>query len=236
MMERKSKAQYFWLAVLLVITVLLIVMVIQIFPLIEDIVTDPKNAEASLTNQINQIGDRAAPALLSLSALQIIVPFIPGPVVGIITGLKYGIFIGPVIFLAGIALGSLLVMVFMRKLIHLFHRKQTSKKPSEKIRMIDRVNHMEHPEILACLFVLIPFISSFGPYLFASTKISIPKYIVAVLIGSVPSTVLYMVVGSHIYSGNYTTAIIIVGVALVLIVLALVFRKRLMDFIFSSKL
>jgi len=207
---------------------LLIVMVVQLFPLIRDIV-ESHGDESSIMEYVTSIGWRGVPALIGLSALQVIIPIIPAPAVGVLSGLSYGIYWGPLIFLAGIALGNLFVVVFVRRLHSLIPSKIKRGSKHKKILSKERIEKIKKPEIAAFFFVLLPWVSSVGPYLFAETKVSLGKYIIAVILGSIPSTIIYVFLGDRIYRGNYTAAIILAAIAVVAVVFILLFRKKIVD-------
>jgi len=218
--------------ILILILLVLIGMFLQLFPIIEGMLyhTD----ENDIVNQITSIGWRGVPALISLSAFQVIIPVIPAPIIGVVSGLSFGVFGGGVIFLLGFALGNAFVMVFVRELRTAFTGKR-KKKNNSTSALKERINKIKRPEIAALLITMIPFVSSLGPYLFTETNIKLRKFILAVTIGNLPSAFLYVYLGQHISDGNHTIVFIIIAVAVVAIIFALIFRKKIMEFIFKSE-
>jgi len=207
---------------------LLLAMVVQLLPLLTDIITDHGD-EASLVEAVQALGWRGVPALLGLSVLQVIIPFIPAPVVGVLAGLTYGIYWGPIIFLAGVALGNLFVVVSLRQLGSLRKPKTGNQKKKNKLLSTERLKTIKRPELVAFFFYMIPWLSSTGPYLFAGTKVSLGKYVIAVVLGSIPATLMYVFMGDRISGGNYTTAIVMGVIVLVALVIILPFRKKIMN-------
>ena len=207
---------------------ILIAMIVQLFPLIRDIVTNRAD-ESSIVAYIGSFGWRGVPALIGLSALQVIILIIPAPVVGVLAGLSYGIYGGPFIFLAGVALGNLFVMVFVRNLRRLFPQKRKTRSKPNKFLSKEKLQTIKRPEIVAFFLVLIPWVSSLGPYLFAETKVPLGKYLIAVILGSIPNTFIYVFLGDRISGGNYTTAIITGGIVVVILLVVLLFRKKIMN-------
>ncbi|MCL2436795.1 MAG: hypothetical protein FWD00_02015, partial [Clostridiales bacterium] len=171
-----KKREIFTIIVMAVFLCLLIAMIVQLFPLIEDISMHVDD-EASIVEYVHSFGWRGVPALIGLAALEIIIPFIPAPAVGVLTGLSYGIYWGPLIFLSGLALGNLFVMISMRQLRGLMARNRKRDPESKKSHVKERLEKIKKPEIVAFFFSLIPFVSSTGPYLFAETRVSLGKYI-----------------------------------------------------------
>ena len=216
------------LGLIAVLFCVLIAMIVQLYPLIEDIVIHHAD-ESSIVAYIGSFGWRGVPALIALSALQVIIPIIPAPVVGVLVGLSYGIYGGPFIYLGGIALGNLFVIVSVRRLHSLFPPKKKPDAKPNKFLSKEKLQTIKRPEIAAFFLVLIPFASSVGPYLFAETKVSLSKYLIAVILGSIPATIIYVFLGDRISGGNYTTAIITGAIAVLVVLIVLLFRKKIMD-------
>jgi len=215
---------------------LVVVIGILLFPLVREVITNTHD-ESNIVDFVEAYGARGAPVLVALSTLQVIVPFIPAPAVGVLTGLCYGLFWGPVIFLAGCVLGNLFVFLFVRQLggiitLHMPHKKHNPKR--KKLISKETIEKLKRPEIVAFFLFLIPGPSGMIPYLFAETKISLPKYLAAVIGGSLPSALVYVFLGERISSGNYTVAIIGAAVAVVALLVLLLFRKKIMGKIMAE--
>ena len=207
---------------------LLLLMVVQLLPIIRDIVTRADD-QSDLVTKVQSFGWRGIPALIGLSALQVIVPAIPAPAVGVLTGLSYGVYWGPLIFLAGVALGNVFVFVSVRQLRGFVKSRKKPGQPKKQHKAIKR------PEIAAFLLTLLPWVSGVGPYLFAETKVPLWKYLIAVIAGSIPTAILYVFLGDRISRGSYVTAIVIAAVVVIALVLALLFRKKLMAIIMDEQ-
>jgi len=213
---------------MIVLLGLLIAMVVQLFPLLQDIITS-RGDEASIATYVDSLGWRGVVALMGLSALQVIIPIIPAPAVGILAGLSYGVYWGPVIFLGGVALGNLFVIVSVRQVGSLFTVRRKSSPDHKKLHLKERLDKIKRPELAALFLFMIPWVSSTGPYLFAQTRVRLGKYVIAVIVGNIPSTIMYVFLGDRISSGNYTTAIIIAAIVVVALLIILPFRKKIMD-------
>jgi len=212
---------------------LLIAMVVQMFPIIWDIITD-RGDETSLAESVKAFGWRGVPALIGLAALQVIIPFIPAAAVGVLAGLSYGVYIGPLTYIAGVAVGNLFVIFSVRQLSGLFKPKETHGAKHMNILSKKNLERIKKPEIVIFFLFLLPFPSGVVPYLFAQTKISTVKYISAVIAGSIPSSVVYAVLGDHISKGNHTTAIVIAVVLIVALLIFLPFKNKLMKLLMSQ--
>jgi len=224
MKKRNTKA----IILIVIFLCLLLAMVVQLFPLLQDII-ESHGDESSLVDAVNALGWRGVPALLGLSVLQVIIPIIPAPVVGVVAGLTYGVYWGPLIFLGGVALGNLFVVVSLRQLGSLRKPKEKPQKKGNKLLSTERLKTIKRPELVAFFFFMIPWLSSTGPYLFAETKVSLWKYVIAVVLGSLPATLMYVFLGDRISGGNYTAAIVMGGIVLLALLIILPFRKKLID-------
>jgi len=149
--------------------------------------------------------------------------------VGVLTGLSYGIYWGPLIFLAGIVLGNLFVVISVRQLHGLIAPKRKPGSRHKNSHSKEQFDKIKKPEIAAFFLFLIPFLSGVGPYLFAETRVSLGKYIIAVVAGNIPSVIFYAFLGDRISRGNHTTAIIAAAFALVVAIFILLFRKKITD-------
>jgi len=147
--------------------------------------------------------------------------------VGALAGLSYGVFWGPIIFLSGLALGNLLVIVAVRQLRSLLPKRQKKDRPKKGLTK-EKLERVKRPELAAFFLILIPWVSSVGPYLFAETRVSLWKYLIAVVAGSIPAAVLYVVFGDQLSRGNYTTAIVMGAVTVLALVVILLFRKQIL--------
>lgn len=231
-MKRNQILTLFFIAVSLV---LVAVLTVQLFPLIREVVTNADD-ESNIVSYVDAYGVRGVPILIGLSAIQVIIPVIPAPAVGVLAGLCYGIIWGPLIFLGGCVLGNLFVFVSVRQLgglitPHIRHKKTKHKKLLSK----ERLKKIKRPEIVAFFCFLIPGLSSMLPYLFAGTKISLVKYLLAAFVGNIPSAMFYVFLGDRMSQGNYTTAILVAAVAVVAILALLPFRKKIMNKIMQEE-
>ena len=229
-MNNKKKIDIILIVVFLLI---LILMIVQMLPLLEDVLENRKDEE-NVVNTVDALGWRGPPALVGLSALQVIIPLIPAVAVGVLTGLTYGVFWGPLIVLGGLVLGNLFVFFTMHRIDELFAKKIKNKSKHSGTLSKENLDKIKRPEIVAFFLFMIPFISGAGPYLFAETNVKLWKYIVAVVLGSLPMTILYVFLGDQISQGGYTTVIITASVFVAAVIVILIFRKKIMNMILGG--
>ena len=223
--------------IMAVFLIIMLDMIIQLFPLLEEVLENRQD-ESSIVATVNDLGWRGPPALVGLAALQVVFPLIPAAAIGVLTGLTYGVGWGLLIFLGGIALGNLVVVFSMRRVEGILassvnHRVKTTAKHSGLLSK-ENLDKIKKPEIVAFFLFMIPFISGAGPYLFAETNVKLWKYIVAVVLGCIPTAILYVIIGQHISQGSYTSAIIIGAIFVVAVAIILIFRKKIVGMIMDG--
>ncbi|MCL2391929.1 MAG: VTT domain-containing protein [Oscillospiraceae bacterium] len=216
------------IAIIVAIISLVIVMVVDLFPLVREVIANVDD-ESAMVDYIAQHGSRGVPILVGMQALLIIVPIFPSAAAQVLAGLCYGAFWGAIISLGGLVLGNLLVFGGMRQLQDLIAPLLKRHKKHKGIISKEQLEKIKRPELVAFSFFLIPFIpGGIIPYVFAETKIPIHKYMLAAVAGNIPSVFLCTFLGDRLSAGNYTTVIIIAAVIVVVLVVVLLFRKKIM--------
>jgi len=228
-----TKRNIFNIFLLVVFFCALIAMIVQLFPLLRSVLENIED-ESGIVDTVNALGWRGYPALVGLTALQVIIPLVPAAVIGVLAGLTYGFFWGTLVVLVGIALGNLLVVFAIRQIDVFFVGRKKRKAKSTSILSRENLEKIKRPEIAAFFLFMIPFISGAGPYLFAETNVKMWKYIVAVVAGSIPTTIIYVLLGERISQGSYITAIVTASVFVVMVILILVLRKRIISMIMGK--
>jgi len=211
---------------------ILIFMIAQMFPLLTEVIDDRED-ETIVVEAVEALGWRGPLALVGLTALSVILPLIPAAAIGVLTGLTYGVFWGLLIFLAGISLGNLFVVFFVRQVDSYLSGKIKRRKKKHGLLSKETLENINKPEVVAFFLFMIPFVSGAGPYLFAETSVKLWKYIIAVVAGSLPTSIIYLFLGYHISQGSYTIAIITASVLVVALTLIIVFRKKILNMILS---
>jgi len=235
MKEQMKKRNKLNLILFIVFICIIIALIVQLIPLLEDVLEN-RSDESSVAETVDALGWQGPVSLVGISALQVILPLIPAPAIGILSGLSYGIFWGPVIFLGGIALGNLFVFFTVHRIESIFAGKikRKSKPKHGGILSKENIDKIKRPEIVAFFLFMIPFVSGAGPYLFAETKVKVWKYIVAVLLGSIPTAILYAIIGDGISQGSYTSSIVTASIFVAVVAVVIIFRKKLIKVIMGT--
>lgn len=222
-----------WFSVILLILLagLVMIMCVDLIPVLRNISAHIQN-EAELTSYIKNYGSKGIPIIIALQALQVITTVFPSAAVQILAGLSYGIFPGMLLCLAGYILGNSIVFVIVRQvdktfspLIPKFNRGKR-KKPKWDFSFLKESNHAAR---MAFLLFLIPGIpNGILPYLFARTKISLPRYLLSICLAGIPAILLCSLTGERISKGDTTSALLILCFLILIALIAVIFRKQIM--------
>ena len=219
---------------MLIMLVLLAIMICLLFPVLRDVLQNV-NDEAVMVEFIYSHGFRGVPILLGMLILQVVIPFIPSPAIQLLTGLCYGVWLGMLINIIGIVMGNTLVFLTIRQSRSLLASFFKKKRTARGFLNIENLSRLKNPEHIVFFCFLIPgFPNGIAPYIFAQTKIPFHKYIIATILGSIPSTFLSTFLGDRISQGNHVTAIIIGSILVLVLIFVLIFKKRLMSLVFST--
>ena len=152
-------------------------------------------------------------ALVLISAVQVIVALIPGELVEIAAGYCFGSWVGSLLCLAGIVLGScttiLLVRYWGSRLVYAFY-------PKEKIDALPIINDPPKRNILTFILFVIPGTpKDLFTYAIGLTDMSIPLYIALTTAARFPSVILSTLSGDAVGTKNYSMAIVFITITAV---------------------
>ncbi|MBQ9780424.1 MAG: TVP38/TMEM64 family protein [Clostridia bacterium] len=183
-------------AVFLVLTVVLII-------LFREYLSDAEKVRA-LVSENYFLG---ALCLLLICAVQVVVALVPGELVEIAAGYAFGAVWGTIICVAGMILGSiaviLLVRKFGRKFVYAFY-------PKEKMDNLPILRDPKKRNTLVLILFLIPGTpKDMFTYAIGLTDMSIPLYLLLTTFARLPSVVSSTVGGNAVGEKNYVAAVII---------------------------
>ena len=171
---------------------------------------------------------------MTLQALQVITTIFPSAAVQILAGLTYGIFYGMLICLAGYMLGNTMVFVFVRQIDKTFEFTvpKLSKRVSKPKWDFSFISDSSNAALVAFTLFLMPGIpNGILPYIFAKTKISLPRYLLSILLAGAPSILLCSLVGERIANGDIVTAVLISCIMLLTALFVFVSRNQIIAFL-----
>ena len=195
---KKSKASLF----LSVISAVFLALTVLGIWLMREYLADPD----LVRERIGEHYFLGALALVLISAAQVVVALVPGEVVEIAAGYVFGSWIGSLLCLVGIVLGSsttiLLVRRFGVRFVYAFY-------PKEKIDALPIINDPAKRNLLTFILFVIPGTpKDLFTYAIGLTDMSIPLYIALTTVARFPSVILSTVSGNAVGDENYTKAIL----------------------------
>ncbi len=144
--------------------------------------------------------------MMLISAIQVIIALVPGELVEIAAGYVFGSWLGSLLCLVGIVLGScvtiLLVRRFGRKFVYIFY-------PKEKLDALPILNDPTKRNILTFILFAIPGTpKDLFTYAIGLTDMSIPFYIALTTFARFPSVILSTISGNAVGTENYMSALV----------------------------
>ncbi|MBQ9162327.1 MAG: TVP38/TMEM64 family protein [Clostridia bacterium] len=148
--------------------------------------------------------------MIALCAVQVVVALVPGELVEIAAGYAFGAWGGMVVCLIGATIGSIIVILlvrrFGRKFVYTFY-------PKEKMDSIKWLHDTRKRNSLTFILFLIPGTpKDLLTYAIGLTDMGIPTYILLTTAARFPSLITSTMGGSAVGEQNYKSAIIIFAI------------------------
>lgn len=178
-------------------------------------------------NLIQSYGNKGVLVALGIQTLQVIVSPIHGGVIELGLGLCFGWFWGTVICLVGVAIGTAVIMFFVKKwgikIVELF----VSTDKINELKFIKGENKLER---FVFLIYLIPGTPK-DPliFFFGLTKINITNFIIISTLARLPCMVTSTMSGKFLADKNYLGVIILFAVMGVLAILGIYAYKKILE-------
>ncbi|MBP1920718.1 TVP38/TMEM64 family protein [Youngiibacter multivorans] len=226
--ETKKKALSLLAAVLVLAAI--IILTINLLPLLKTI-SDNISDDEMLAKEIREYGFKGVVIMSGLQVLQIITIVFPSAAVQILAGLTYGILSGLVISLAGYIVADTLIFILVRRLGATFDFHIA--KPKWRVKLDESIlKNADSYGWIAFMMYLIPGIpNGILPYIFARSDIPLHRFLLLNVIALSPSILMCSIVGERIAKGDYTTAVAVTLIQVMLAVLGYVYRDKIMGYI-----
>lgn len=144
---------------------------------------------------------------MAICAIQVIIALIPGEAVEIAAGVIFGAWGGALLCLVGVTLGSVVVILLVRKFGRGFVE---SLYPREKIDALPILNNPKRRNLLIAILFLIPGTpKDLITYVIGLTEVSIPMYILLTTVARIPSIAMSTIGGDAFGEGNFVKAIVV---------------------------
>ncbi|MCX5816522.1 MAG: TVP38/TMEM64 family protein, partial [Proteobacteria bacterium] len=169
---------------------------------------------------------------ISLQILQVIFAPIPGEATGLIGGYLYGPLLGTIYSTIGLTIGSWIAFLLARVFGLPFVEKTV--KP-EIIKKYDYVMEHQGALISFVLFLIPGFPKDYLCYIMGLSHMTTTTFLVVSTIGRLFGTTLLSVCGSYAHHHQYGALIIAFGVSGIFIILAYLYRERLIKILRRKK-
>lgn len=189
---------------------------------------ETKNGRDRLIEMIQSTGVFGSIILILIQSLQVIVAFVPGEFVEIISGAMFGPILGLLICLIGLNIGTLAIY----GLVKLFGRPFVNENTKNKKFKLEFLNDPNRSLIIIFFIFLLPGIpKDILIYPMPLTNVKMTRFMIVSSIARIPSILSSTFIGASIIEGNYISSIIVFVIFLILAVVGLIFNKQISDLI-----
>ncbi len=176
-----------------------------------------------LLHFMQSLGPWAALGLIVLQAVQVIVSPIPGEVTNLLGGFLYGTVIGVLLSTIGLTIGSYVAFILGRILGRPFVERFVNK---TIMKRFDYLLHHKGAFIVFLLFLIPGFPKDSLCYVLGLGHLSSAEFLVIGGVGRLFGTVLETLGGDYIRHDQYARLFILIGVALVMVLVAILYRDK----------
>lgn len=218
----KKKMKYVFIGIGILIAVAIIYQIVRLF--LPDIQLYLKVQGASektrILNSVRSHGVATGILLIFLVAIFTAIPGFPISAIAIFIGVCYGRLTGSFMNIIGCSLGNILSIYLIRD----FKLDNKSKKSGH---WIETLSKSKHPDISLTIAYMIPFIPSvLINYTTNQLNLTFKQFIWIVIIGAIPSSVLYAYGGDALFKGNFKAIIILIVFILILVGVFWIINKK----------
>lgn len=160
-----------------------------------------------------------------IQALQVVIAVIPP--IQIVGGLLFGWFLGGLLSFAGTLLGTLCIFLLVKKFGRPLVEAFVNEKHMKKYKFLQDERKLT---VILMILYLIPGIpKDVISYIVPLTKVSRRDFFMYVMPCRLPAILISTVLGSNVGDGNFTTAIIVIGIAFVIGIFGYLFKDVIVD-------
>ena len=195
-------------------------------------VTEFYSSKKRLKRFLMSFGPYSAGVFTLLQALQVVVAPIPGELTGVVGGYLYGNAFGFLLSTLGLTLGSWVAFELASALGRPFVERLVKKE------IIERFNFVTTSAgVTTCflLFLLPGFPKDYLCYVLGLSRMKLSTFLIISTLGRVPGTYVLTLQGASIRSHEYSIAVIVAVICVVVIFFGYVYRDSLFNWIRSTK-
>jgi uncharacterized membrane protein YdjX (TVP38/TMEM64 family) len=173
---------------------------------------------------LDSLGPLSFLGFILLQALQVVAAPIPGEVTGVLGGFLYGPLLGVVLSTIGLTAGSWINFALSKTFGRPFTDKFVSKKTMAKY---DYLLHHKGAFLVFVLFLIPGFPKDILCYIIGLGHLTTKEFLIISTVGRFGGTVLLTLGGTYLRHQQYYRFSILIGVAVVIIFLSMVYKDKL---------
>ncbi|GER94407.1 TVP38/TMEM64 family protein [hot springs metagenome] len=173
---------------------------------------------------LDSLGPAAFIGFILLQAIQVVAAPIPGEVTGLLGGFLYGPFLGVILSTLGLTLGSYIAFALSRAFGRPFVERFVDKAIMSRF---DYLLHHKGAFLVFLLFLIPGFPKDYLCYILGLGHLSTMEFLVIGGAGRLFGTILLTLGGNYIRHHQYGRFFILVGIALVVVFIAMAYRDKL---------
>ncbi|MDO4176700.1 MAG: TVP38/TMEM64 family protein [Bacillota bacterium] len=164
---------------------------------------------------------------LGVMVIQIVISIIPGNVLQLAAGYLYGFWFGLIFSIIGAVIGSF-ITYYLAKIIgkDAMHVLFGEKKINE---VLDHMNSRRAVAIVFLIYLIPGLPKDICNYVAGLSELKFRPFIIISTLGRTPGIMGSLLIGHQMMQGNYTAAIIIGIIAVILFILGIIFRNRVLE-------
>ncbi len=233
-MEEEKKKRFRIIRIIIQATIILLLIglaiygIVKLYPIFKAIQDDESYRETVL-DTIRSFNSFGWIILILAQILEVVLAIIPsGPIV-IIAGMLYNPGIALLICVIGQAVGALVVIGLVKLFGYSFIALFIDPEQTTKFRLL---KDGKRCGVLMFSYLLIPFLPK-DPinFIVPFTKVKVRYYIAINFFARLPMTIVSVLFGNSLISGNYTLVIVIASLCAVASLLCFIFNKKIVLFI-----
>ena len=222
-MKRSNYFLFLRIIILILFLALTIIIYLKYGRQIIDFITSPEKTEEFF----NQSGVFGFFAFFLLQILQVIIAMFPGEITQFASGYIYGIWLGTLISLAGIFIGTIAVFYISRFLGYPVLKNLLD--PDRLKKWHEVLQNGKAGWVIFVLFLIPGSPKSFLTYAAGISPISWYTFFPLAMLGRLPGIFISSIIGANVYEGNYRQAGFVAIIVTILFFLALSYRKQIIS-------
>jgi uncharacterized membrane protein YdjX (TVP38/TMEM64 family) len=173
---------------------------------------------------LDSLGPLSFFGFILLQTFQVVAAPVPGEVTGFIGGYFYGSILGIILSTIGLTLGSMLAYFLSKTFGRPFVEKFVKKETLEKY---DYLLHHKGAFLVFLLFLIPGFPKDLLCYVIGLGRLTTKEFLIISTAGRFAGTVLITLGGSFIRNNQYYRFSVLLGIAIVIVFLSMVYKDRL---------